>query len=199
MEEKIINLFAYDEKLSFNQIKNKLKIRSNKLAYWLTKLVKTQILTKEKGAYALSESTEHLVPYLSKNKSMLAVVLIHIGNRTKALLYERKKRPYKGLRALPGGRILIGESPQDAAKRIMHTKYNLLIKKPRIQNILIEHIKKKKVPLYSFLLIIITAEITEPAQLTNLEENKRTIIPSDYQILTRKGKEQKLDTIISTI
>lgn len=197
MEEVIINLFAYDEKLLFNQIKNKLNIRSNKLTYWLTKLKREGILAKENKHYLLAESAEYLVPYLSKNNSTLPVVLIHIGNKRQALLTERTKRPYKGLLALPAGRLLIGESPQQAAKRIMHTKHNLAIKKITMKDMLLEHIQKKKQIIHSFLLIVMTAEAEEPQKFTNITSQKQKIIPSDYQIITSNVQKRALKTLIS--
>ena len=124
MENEIITLFAHEANLTFNAIKKKLKMRSNKLAYWLKKLSRQGVLTKSKQGYMLNESAEHLIPYLSATKSALPVLLVHIGDKKKAFLYRRTKRPYKGLLGLPGGRLLIGESPQEAAHRIMKNKFN---------------------------------------------------------------------------
>jgi len=44
MEDKILRLFLFDHKLKFNEIEKVLKIRSNKLAYHLKKLVSKGVL-----------------------------------------------------------------------------------------------------------------------------------------------------------
>lgn len=199
MKETIINLFAYDEKLTFNAIKHKVGLRSNKLTYWLKKLKMEGILTKENKHYLLAESAEYLVPYLSQNKSTLPVVMIHIGNKKQAFLYERTKRPYKGLLGLPAGRLLIGESPVEAAQRIMHTKHNLVIKKIALKEILLEHVKKKKKTIHSFLLMVMTADTEETRTLTDITKKKQRIIPSDYTIITNKPAPATLKTLISKI
>jgi len=132
MQNEIIHLFASEQRITFTQIKNKLNVRSNNLSYWLNQLIKKRIMEKANNFYQLSESSEYLIPYLSSSKSALPVVLIHIGNKKMAFLIKRTKRQYKGLLSLPGGRILVGESPEQAAQRIMKTKFNLLISSPRV-------------------------------------------------------------------
>src|SRR3989344_2109558 len=119
MQGKILDLFVYNDKLKFNEIEKNLKIRSNKLAYHLKKLLKKKILVKEGNYYILSETSEYLIPYISEKKSILPAILIHIGNKKQAFLYKRNKRPYKDLLSMPGGRFLVGETIQQATKRIM--------------------------------------------------------------------------------
>ena len=119
MEKEILNTFLYDEKLKFSDIEKRLKTRSNKLAYHIKNLVKKNAITKDKDTYKLSESHEHLIPYLSEKTSPLPVVLIHVGNKTKCFLHKRKKRPFLNMLSLPGGRLTVGESIEEASTRIM--------------------------------------------------------------------------------
>jgi predicted transcriptional regulator len=95
MEEKILKQFLYHKKLKFNQIEKGIGVRSNKLNYHLQKLVAKGILLKTESTYELSETAEHLIPYLSDKKQALPVLLIHIGNQDEAYLIKRNKRPYK--------------------------------------------------------------------------------------------------------
>ena len=198
MESKILTLFAYDSQLTFSQIKEKLKIRSNLLSYWLNKLIKMQILDKVDNLYTLSEKSEHLVPYLSENKSTLPVILILIRDKNKVFLYKRAKRPYKGMLSLPGGRLLIGESIERGAKRIMQTKFNIAIEKTRINSINLEHVTKKKRTIYSFLLILVKAETKDSILLENIYKVKNKIIKSDYNLIKSANDEEiEIKTIFS--
>lgn len=184
MEDKILNLFAYNEQLPFAEIQKLLKIRSNLLSYHLSKLLKSNILIKENNSYKISPDSEYLVPYLSSKQSVLPVILVHIGNSKQAFLIQRKKRPFKGLFSLPGGRLLLGESIQEAAKRILKEKSSIEISNPRITQILHEVVKKNNKIIHSFLLIIVKAKAQ--TELQDIQNLKRKIVSSDYQIITQK-------------
>lgn len=179
----ILKLFQYNEKLTFTDIKNALKIRSNKLAYHLKNLTKKGVLNKKGNHYLLSEASEQLIPYLSEKNSTLPVILIHIGDSKEALLYPRNKRPYKGLLSMPGGRILIGESLDDAVRRIIKKIFNINSKLSKIHSISLEHVKKSDRIVHSLLLIFVSATTKDKIQLVNLKENKSKIISSDYYLL----------------
>ena len=198
MEKEIIKLFLVNNKLKFSEIERSLKVRSNKLDYHLKKLLKKGILEKENKFYSLTETSEYLIPYISEKSPILPVLLIIIGNKGKAFLYKRMKRPYKNKLSLPGGRILLGENIKDSVKRIMKEKYNIKASLKEINSISLEHVKKNKKTIHSFLLILVTAATKEKPTLTNIKENKSKIIKSDYKLIT-KTSNKKLDikTIIS--
>ncbi len=139
IEKQILKLFTHQHKLKFSKIQKKLGIRSNKLTYHLKNLIKKQILDKTNNEYQLSQSAENLIPYLSDKKSVLPVILIHIGTNQKAFLYRREKRPFKNLFSLPGGRMILGENISQAIKRILKEKFNLSAKLKTIHSINIEH------------------------------------------------------------
>jgi len=186
MEKKIINLCLYNNRLKFSEIEKNLKVRSNKLAYHLKQLIDRGILAKKEDYYLLSETAEYLIPYLSDKKPVLPVVLIHIGNKRKAFLYKREKRPFKGLLSLPGGRLLIGESVEDATKRIMKLKFNLSVKLKKINSVSLEHVKKSDKIIHSFLLIFVSAEAKDKIKLISINKNKKDMIPSDYKLIKNK-------------
>lgn len=181
-EYKILETFLYKDKQKFNEIEKSIKTRSNKLAYHLKNLIKKNILTKEKEDYLLSETAEHLIPYLSRKKHVLSVVLIHLGDSKKSFLYKRTKKPFKDKLSLPGGRILLGETISDATKRILKEKHKINAKLQTIHSISIEHIKNSKI-IQTDLIVFVTATTKDKINLTNLEKNKSKIIPSDYKLI----------------
>lgn len=183
MERKILDLFLFSNKLKFNEIEKLTKIRSNKLAYHIKRLIARNILKKEGEYYSLSETSEYLIPYLSEKKAPLPVVLILIGNEKKCFLYLRKKRPYAGKLSLPGGRLILGESIEDAVKRIMNEKFGIKAKLKKINSISFEHVKKNEKIIHSFILFFVSAEPNEKIQTIDIDKNKRYIIPSDYKLI----------------
>ena len=188
MEKKILNLFLFSHRLRFSEIGKNLRIRSNKLAYHLKGLVKRGVLAKEKDTYLLSEASEYLIPYLSKKKSVLPVILIHIGDKKRAFLYKREKRPFKGYFSLPGGRIIIGESIPSAAKRIMKEKFSIDIKFKKINSVSLEQVRKNNRTIHSFLLIFVSASANKSLNYLDIKNNKKQIIGSDYHLITNNSE-----------
>jgi|SRR3989344_5643220 len=197
MENKILNLFTRENKLKFKDISAPLKERSNKVAYHLKNLLKRGILKKENNFYSLSDEAEYLIPYLSDNKSSLPVVLIEIRKKNKIFLYKRKKRPYLNLYGLPGGRLIIGESIKESAKRIMKTKFGINIIPKEIKSISLEHIKKKNKIINSFILILVKAETNQNISLFNIKSIKKEMIESDYKLVIENPNYLSIKEIIS--
>jgi ADP-ribose pyrophosphatase YjhB (NUDIX family) len=189
----ILKLFQYEEKLKFSDIEKALNVRSNKLTYHIKKLTKKGILKKEGKYYLLSETSERIIPFLSEKDSTLPAVLIHIGDSKECFLITRKKRPFKSLLSMPGGKILVGESIEDAVKRIMKEKYNLDTKLEKINSISLEQVitKQQKI-IHSFLLIYVNAATKDKINLVNIEKNKKKIITSDYYLL-KNDSNKKID------
>jgi len=202
MESKILNLFLFNHKIKFSEIEKSLNIRSNKLAYHLKQLVKKKILCKKGEFYLLSETTEHLLPYLSDKKAVLSIILIHIGNKKSCFLFKRNKRPFKDKLSLPGGRLIVGESIEGATKRIIKDKFNLNVKFKKINSVSLEHVKKNKKIAHSFSLIFVSAVVREreknKVKLVDIKKNKSKIIKSDYQLITKDvDLVEKIKTISS--
>ena len=98
--------------------------------------------------------------------------------------------------------MLLGESIKDATKRIMKEQHNVKVSLKKINSISIEHVKKNKIILHSFLLIFVTATIKtkEKIILTNLQKNKSQIISSDYKLIKENlHKKTEINTIISNL
>lgn len=200
MEKAILQLFLLNNKLKFNEIEKTLKTRSNKLNYHLKKLVSKKIIEKEKEFYKLTDTSEYLIPYISEKNPYLPVILILIGNKKQAFLYEREKRPYQKKLSLPGGRILSGESISNSVKRIMKEKHNINAKLQKINSISLEHLIKNKKIIHSFILIFVTAKTKDKIQLKKIEENKEKMIQSDYKIIKEDyNKKINIKTLNSKI
>jgi ADP-ribose pyrophosphatase YjhB (NUDIX family) len=201
MEKQILKLFLEENNLKFSQIEKSLKVRSNKLNYHIKKLIKKGIIEKEKEFYKLTETSEHLIPYISEKNSALPVILILLNDgktNQKAFLYKRDKRPYKDYLGLPGGRLLLGENISEATKRIMKEKHNINAKFQKVNSISLEHISKNKKTIHSFILIFVTATTKDKIKLTTINKNKQKIIQSDYNLIKNDfGKETNLNTIHS--
>ena len=197
MENRIINLFLYENALRFSEIEKLSKIKSNKMAYHLKSLVKKGVIEKNGNLYKLSDSKEYLIPYLNKTKSVIPVVLVAIKNKKGIFLVERRKRPFKGKLGLPGGRLIMGETIKESVERI-GKKFNVNCKFKKINSISMEFVKKNKNTVHSFLLIFATAETKEKIDFMNLEKNKRRIISSDYKLIKKDAsKETKIPVLFS--
>jgi ADP-ribose pyrophosphatase YjhB (NUDIX family) len=198
IQEKILRLFLYNNNLKFNEIEKQSKIRSNKLAYYLKKLVKENVLKKERDSYLLNKESEYLIPYLDTNISIPPVVLVALKKDKKIFLIKKTKRPYKDKLSLPGGRLILGENINKAVKRIMK-KYNINATLKKINSISIEQVKNRSNKIvHSFLLIFVTANTKDEILLTDIEKNKKQIILSDYKLIKKDlNKETKISNIIS--
>ena len=199
MEDKILKLFLHNNKLKFSEIEKLIKERSNKLAYHIKKLVKEGVIEKNKEHYKLSESAEHLIPYLSNKKSVLPVILIALKKDKKVFLYKRNKRPYKDKLSLPGGRLIFKETIPKATQRIVKEKFKINCKFKRVNSISLEHVKNKSnKEIYSFLLIFVTATTKDKISYLNVEKNKKNIISSDYKLIKNdSNKKIKIKNILS--
>ncbi|HEB47357.1 MAG TPA: hypothetical protein ENI22_02715 [Candidatus Pacearchaeota archaeon] len=183
MEKAILNVFLYKNKLRFSEIEDKTGLRSNKLAYYLKKLIFKGIVVKNKENYMLSESHEHLIPYITEKQAILPVLLIVAEKKGKYFLYHRDKRPYNDFLSLPGGRILVGENIKKATVRIMKNKFGINSSFKGIKSISLEHVRKNGKIIYSFLLMLVSVSTREDIKYYDLEENRKNMIRSDYLLL----------------
>ncbi len=193
---KIFQSFLYAETFRFSEIAHKTKIASNLLAYFLTKMVKEEILIKEKGAYRLSSEGEKLIPFFVPNQQSISplVVLLFFCHRGKELfLVTRQKRPYKGFWSLPSGRLLIGESLRAGAKRIMLEKYGLSIAVGEMRAVMYERLIEGDVTKHGFVFFVMDVTPVSENQtpffgkwFSPLRVPKNKTIASDYWLIAHK-------------
>ncbi len=198
--KKIFQQFLYNKKLRFNEIEKLTGIRSNDLAYFIQKLLEDGVLVKSDEAYSLSEQAEKYIPFFVKSDeelSPLPVVLVACVNDGKVILHKRKKRPYEGYWGLPGGRVHIGETIEQASIRILK-KVTFLDGKFISANSVIneKHEEEGKIK-HAFLIISVkmepasTIKEKEDIKWHSIKELPDKTIPSDRWII-----EKKLDTKI---
>jgi ADP-ribose pyrophosphatase YjhB (NUDIX family) len=195
IDNKILKLFTYNDRLKFSEIESSLNIRSNKLAYYIKNLIKSNILEKDRESYKLTETAENLIPYFSEKTSPLPIILIRIGDNKKCFLKEREKRPFRGKLSLPGGRLLVNESIEKAVERIMKEKYNIHARLEKINSVSLEFVRKKGKTKHSFLLILVSAKTRQNIALVDIEKNKLKITSSDYKLITSKDREITIKTL----
>jgi ADP-ribose pyrophosphatase YjhB (NUDIX family) len=198
MKDKILECFLYAHRLRFNEIEKQIGERSNKLNYHLKKLVGEGVLFKDGEWYTLALEFEDLIPYVSDKKHVLTVLLVHVGDSEKAFLVRREKRPYKGKLSLPGGRMILGESIEEGAFRILK-KFGVKGEEfLGVKSVSLEHLIRDERKVASYLLVYV--EVRADARLVSLDKNRADIIESDYLLMKRDfGKSVCLDEINSKI
>jgi ADP-ribose pyrophosphatase YjhB (NUDIX family) len=130
-------------------------------------------------------------------------VLLVLRQRGHLVLIRRTQEPYKGLLALPGGKIEKGETPLDAAKREMREETGLRRPTPawlgRVTDLLVEG----EPPHAMFVLDVFEADLAEGAHsqpsfegttlrlpLSDLQKRANEIIPADVLIIWRLAVER---------
>jgi len=113
-------------------------------------------------------------------------------------LIRRTREPYKGLLALPGGKMEEGETPQDAARREMREETGLKRPTPRWLGRVTDLLVEGSPPHPMFVLDVFEAELAEGTlgqpsfegaivrvPMDELEKHAGEIIPADLVILRR--------------
>jgi len=130
-------------------------------------------------------------------------VLLVLRQRGHLVLIRRTKEPYKGLLALPGGKLERGETPLEAARREMREETGLRKPAPewlgRVTDLLVEGAP----PHAMFVLDVFEADLAEGAHaqasfegatvrlpLADLTKRADEIIPADVIIIWRLAVER---------
>lgn len=193
MKEKILECFLSRNRLRFSEIVKAVRERSNLVSYHLGKLVDSGILVKDGDFYEMLD--EGMVPYVSDKDALMVAVLVAIEKEGRVFLVERKKRPFLGKLALPGGRMVKGEGFDEAVKRI-GKKFGVDAKFERVCSVTLEHVKRNNEKLHSFLLILVKARTEDDVEYVVVSEKKDFIIGSDYALIERDlGKSLDVDIL----
>lgn len=194
MEKSILECFLYAEKLRFSEIEKRVGVRSNKLSYYLGKLVEAGVLGKEDEFYFLSESSLKMIPYVSDKDAVMPVVLVAIEKEGKVFLVERKKRPFLGRLSLPGGRMVQGENFEEACVRIGR-KFGVSVKFEKVCSVSLEHVGNGEERVHSFLLILVKAGSRDSLEYVDFTKKKELIVGSDYLLMERDlGKSLDIES-----
>jgi len=193
--KKIFQQFLYAERLRFSALLSKTKIKSNLLAYFLKKMVSEGLLEKENEQYKLSEKAEKMIPFFvpdSERISPLVVILVALVHEGKVLLIKRHERPYKGLWGILSGRLLIQESIEEAASRIISEKAYTKCEYCGVKSVVYERVSEGNKAKHGFVFFLVEAK---PKNISEINEkdflkwfelkklSKRSMIASDYWML----------------
>lgn len=110
-------------------------IESSHFRYHLLQLVKSgSVEQKARGVYGLTRHGLHEVDYLSKEhlpeRMPKAITYTLLHDKDTLYLHKKIKEPYRGLLNFIGGKIHVGETAWQAAKREVAEKAELLIPEP---------------------------------------------------------------------
>ena len=120
IEQAILKKFMYNPKLRYNEIWEKHLCSSSNFDYHLKKLLEQNLIEKKEDTYFLtSQGTEFMsqldgVEITVKKKPLPCTFIVCIKD-DKVLMQKRKKQPFIGLYALPGGKIESGTTSKEQA------------------------------------------------------------------------------------
>lgn len=201
-KDKIFELFIRSKRLRFSEIEKAIGVKSNTLAYHLDNMIKDGTLQKDEDDYVLTIKGEGQIPFFTKQQEtgVLPVVLAVILNKGNVLMLKRKKRPYQGYWALPGGKLRLQESIPDAALRHVKEETGLDCEFSHAASVIHERVHEKNTYKHAFIIFLTvlkpkTTTIKEGDEgklewfpLKTLQETR--IIPSDYYMLKEYIKEK---------
>lgn len=185
--EQIFELFLDTYKLRFSDIEKRLEARSNKLAYHLEQMQKEGLLQKQGAVYSLTREGEKHIPHFEKKRTPLPVILVAPVKNGKILLVKRNKRPYKDYWGMPGGKMLFGETFEEACARQLE-EHGIKGKFVSLNAILHEGVEEKDALKHSFLLFFAKANVknADGRWFTKAQLKKERVIPSDRWLLENK-------------
>jgi len=184
-QKTIFKLFLYNKELRFSEIEAQAGIRSNELAYYLKQLQAKGVLEKQGEFYRLTPEAQKKIPYFHEKdaQSPLAVVLVRCERDDGAvLLVKREKRPYEGLWGMPGGRIILGETIEQSAKRLLKEKTFLDCEFLGVHAVCNERVRENGIK-YGFVMLVVhvapTSTIKQKPNVAWFKEAPSDTIPSD--------------------
>lgn len=188
--ERIFRLFTEQYLLRFSEIERRIGIRSNMVAYHLEQMVKEGLLAKEGDAYALTKKAEKLLPLATglADAHPLPVILVAATHRGRILFTRRIKRPYKDYLGLPGGKMMFGETVEDACRRKL-AEHGLSPGKITLCAIMNERVEEDGEIKHQFLLFLARCEVERKCEgewHTRRELARLSIIPSDRWLIGHK-------------
>ena len=161
-EEKRNNILIEleDKPQKFVELKRALKLESNILSYNLKILINENMVEKDNLVYSLTHEAKAIMPYARKlndaSSLPLLCVAVIVKKENKILIRRKIKEPEKGKRIFIGGKIELGESIFDAAKRHVLEKVRINIKNLKVICIN-NYISKRKNISSHFMVFFITA------------------------------------------
>ena len=197
----IFKLFLDNHQLKFSEIEKAVGIRSNMVSYHLEQMQKEGLIEKEGLQYILTKNAERYIPIFSNltgaQLSPLPVVLVATmqkSRKDRILLMKRNKRPYKDHWSLIGGKMMLEESFEDAAKRLVKEKSGLAATFLSMNSVFHERVKEEGFVKHSFILFFVKAAVPGASPFKASEHGplrwfaindlaKERVIPSDRWLI----------------
>ncbi len=123
----ILKQLTLKPKLRYSQIKPS-SVEGNHFTYYLNKLIKEGIVSKENDLYSLTSTGKHFVDKLSlenfqpRIQPKIVTLAACTNKNNEYLLYRRNRQPFFNLVGFPYGKIHLGETLQAAATRELKEK-----------------------------------------------------------------------------
>lgn len=209
----VFGVFMRHDHASFTLVQKETGLRSNEVAYVLSQFIAEGVIHKDGQGYRLSQAAEMQVPFIIDSPdhlSPLPVVLVAFKRHGKILLLAREKKPYVGCWGLPGGRIRVAETIEQASVRIMKEKARATGTFQGINAVVHEHHDVGGI-VHAYLLILVSMmgesvkEIAGRRWASIQELDSLTMIPSDQWMcknklsattdITHEVVEEKNDTL----
>jgi ADP-ribose pyrophosphatase YjhB (NUDIX family) len=198
----IFRLFLEHRRLKFSEIEKLTGLRSNKLAYYLKGMQKGNILHKKGEHYCLTREAEKYLPLFSsrgrESLTTLPIVMVAIMRKGDILLIKRRKRPFKDYWCMIGGKMLFGETFEQATGRLAKGKASVKGRFLSLNAIMHERIRDNREIKHSFMLFFTkmaakSADVKQTVagelkwfSLDKVKKMKRRIVPSDYWLITNR-------------
>ena len=207
IKQQIFELFFSQSKLKFNEIEKQTKVRSNLLTFYLKNLIKDKILQKSGEYYTLTLAAEKMFLFyrqMSEGDGKLPVMLVAIRRKDEILLLQRDQRPYKGYFSLPGKKMCLSETIQEAAIRCAKEETHLDVRFKRLCGVVHERLKEDNAFKHSFIFFICLVEPvagtltkTRVLKWVGITQMEGRIIPSDIWMIKKMLKKtMKIDEIV---
>jgi ADP-ribose pyrophosphatase YjhB (NUDIX family) len=148
----------------FNELKNRLKIRSNDLSYHLTILKKAGLIETKNNLYRLTEKSRNMFPYrkviTEKEIPLMSVTSVAILDGDKILLQKKANEPGKGRYLLYGGTIKFEDAIKESAKKEAEKQSGAELSSLKFRGILETTVYKGKEIQQHWLVHVFTAKAT---------------------------------------
>lgn len=188
----------------FVELKKRLNLESNLLAYNLNILLKEGIIKKEGLNFLLTNKGKYEVAYLPKHSDIskipLPVVVVILKKGEKVGVRKKTSEPDKGKISFISSKLNQGESILEKAKEISMRIANIEIKNPKLICINNYIIINKEVQTHYIIFFIKATPIGEPKNIfwENCKTTKQQMVPDNKFILSEMINNKLVKVIDST-
>jgi 8-oxo-dGTP pyrophosphatase MutT (NUDIX family) len=130
LQIKILQKLLFSQSLRYSQMKPLEDIENNKFNFHLKKLMEDTFILKEGSQYYLSDAGKEFANRIGTDiklnfQAKVSVIIVPIRNSKEILVHTRLKQPWYGRQGYMSGKVNLGETVYDAAKREFKEETNL--------------------------------------------------------------------------